>query len=1120
MYGIFQKALEAYLLDINRNFKNTCLIFKHIMGNIDFENAHIYDIGITLFSMAEHVRLSKDMGLLEYTSFIEEAVNILLKDWGKPYPTIFGKYEMEVNSSNLGIIYGGLASINRYLKREDVSISIREIKEYVFKNNISGGMLVSNRTMEISPDIIFSAVPFGMFSPEDLVFVEALKKLEKMPFEDDLPFLLLSWCYAERGNYVKAIDFLKRIGSYSQPLLKTIRGIVLKTLVNAEKSEGRIVHRPYGNENRYVHENFERLPHDPKEGESVVIKAMAWPYKPNILPYLHYTVNGIRADDIVGKFVKDENGEYYEWEIGPFKKFDTVDYYIYMNDLSLKSENYSFNVWGVRSAVSVEKVISENGYIKILARDEDGKICPDITIKLESGYIDVGFNRPGATNHYNTDISIKDNDTVIHVREDNMNIEILKNPFSLKLYTSHGIILETTRKNWLLWYEDDRGVIKEIDCSFIAKDNEKFYGFGERYNSINQRGNMPDVYVYNQYKNQGIRTYIPIPYFMSSKGYGMYINTPYYVKFDMACTRSDIFSFSVEDNNLTLYIMAGKPKDILKKFTDIVEKPSMLPKWAFGPWMSSNNWDNKAEVLRQVELTKKYDIPATVLVIEAWSDEATYYIFNDAVYDENDGSRGFRYDDFKFPEWGRWPDPKGMLEYLHQNGLKCILWQIPIIKNIRGIPHLQNDVDEEYAISHGYCAKNPDGTPYRIPEGWFKDSLILDFTNPEAVNWWFEKRRYLVEDIGVDGFKTDGGEFVFGRDVRFYDGRTGREMRNLYPNEYVGAYYRFINQLNPNGGITFSRAGYTGAQKFPAHWAGDENSTFGAFKSSIIAGLTAGMSGISFWGWDLAGFSGDIPSAELYIRAAQMAAFCPIMQYHAESRGEFNQDRTPWNIAQRTGEKRALDYFRYYARIRMNLLPYIYNEALKSVKNGLPLMRALIIEYPEDEKCADIEDQYMFGDNILVAPVVKENVTGRTVFLPYGKWVDFWNDTVFEGGVEIYIDAPLKKIPVFVKYNSIIPMNLNDEFKVGGSISNRLDSYEHLCFRVYGNYVKDYKFVDDFGNEVLINVDNDDICVEINRYIPLYIICKKNNVNIKLNGRKVNPNISLFINETYVYFLK
>lgn len=179
----------------------------------------------------------------------------------------------------------------------------------------------------------------------------------------------------------------------------------------------------------------------------------------------------------------------------------------------------------------------------------------------------------------------------------------------------------------------------------------------------------------------------------------------------------------------------------------------------------------------------------------------------------------------------------------------------------------------------------------------------------------------------MDGFKTDGGEMVYGKELVFADGSTGSDMRNRYPNDYIQSYYEFAQQ---NKGITFSRSSYKGAQRFPAYWAGDERSTFDAFKRSLMAGINAGYSGVIFWGWDLAGINVDIPTAELFMRSTAMVAFCPIMQYHAESKGEFNQDRTPWNIAERTGNSQVIDVYRFYATVRMNLLPHIYSQSIIS----------------------------------------------------------------------------------------------------------------------------------------------------------------------------------------------
>lgn len=389
-------------------------------------------------------------------------------------------------------------------------------------------------------------------------------------------------------------------------------------------------------------------------------------------------------------------------------------------------------------------------------------------------------------------------------------------------------------------------------------------------------------------------------------------------------------------------------------------------------------------------------------------------------------------------------------------------------------------------IEKGYVVKNPDGSPYRIPENWFTESLIMDFSNEEGKKWWFDKRQYLI-DIGVDGFKTDGGEFVFGEGLQFADGRRGDEMRNLYPNDYVEAYYQFAQQ---NDGMTFSRAGYTGAQNFPAHWAGDERSTFDAFRRSLIAGLSAGFSGIPFWSFDFAGFNGDIPTAELFIRSAEMATFCPIMQYHAESKAEFNQDRTPWNIASRTGDDSVIPIYRHFANVRMNILPYIYNESLKCVETGLPMMRALLLDYKEDPRVSDMYDQYLFGEAMLIAPVIEDGVRSREVYLPEGTWYDFWNGTKVSGPTLRKCKADKEEIPVFVRGGKAVLCNVDATLKLGSWVGNTVEEYDTPLLKVYldGDFteeITDHLFgkwlvkVTENADEVIVSVQTNTASYEV-----------------------------------------
>jgi alpha-glucosidase (family GH31 glycosyl hydrolase) len=225
-----------------------------------------------------------------------------------------------------------------------------------------------------------------------------------------------------------------------------------------------------------------------------------------------------------------------------------------------------------------------------------------------------------------------------------------------------------------------------------------------------------------------------------------------------------------------------------------------------------------------------------------------------------------------------------------------------------------------------------------------------------------------------------------------------------------------------------------------------------------------------FWGWDIAGFSGDIPTAELFIRSAQMATFCPIMQYHAESKAEFNQDRTPWNIAERTDHPEVIDHFRFYANLRMNLLPYIYDQSLKAVEQRQPLMKAMILEYPDCPEFADVSDQYLFGEALVVAPVLEAEISERTVLLPPGKWVDFWTHRVYSCAElsTVTASATLNKIPVFIRANSALLLNVGMFDALGESIGNDLTRYAKAKLLVvaeseFSTVINDY-----LGNSVSV----------------------------------------------------
>jgi len=593
--------------------------------------------------------------------------------------------------------------------------------------------------------------------------------------------------------------------------------------------------------------------------------------------------------------------------------------------------------------------------------------------------------------------------------------------------TNNGLP-EIADVSWL----DDGQRARRVRLTFRAQPDEGFFGLGERFNALNQRGNVLDVRCYEQYKNQGKRTYMPIPFLLSSAGYGLYVDSSRWMQFDLGATGSDCWTLEADlgaDETLRLVWFRGEdPFQIVGQFTRRAGPALLPPPWAFGLWMSGNEWNSQARVEREVKASLEHGIPPSVLVIEAWSDETTFYVWNDAQYAARAGHEAPRYSDFTFPPDGKWTDPKSMVDWLHAHDVKVLLWQIPVLKILEG-RHPQHAADRAYFEGQGLGGREADGSLHKVRPFWFRGGYLWDVTNPAARDWWLNKRAYLLDEVGIDGFKTDGGEHLWGADTCFADGRRGDELWNEYPRHYSEAYYQFANQKRE--AVTFSRAGFTGSGRSPLHWAGDENSTWEAFRHSILAGLSAGISGIPFWGWDLGGFSGEIPSVELYLRGTAMAAFCPVMQYHSEfNQGrEPNRDRTPWNMQERTGDARVIETFRFFVNVRRNLLPYIWREAEHSAATGEPMMRALKLTDP-----AASDYQYYIGRDLLVSPVVEPDASQWQLYLPLGHWFSLWDRTEYLGGRAVEVETPLNRIPVLVRAGAEIPAHLPPTGQLGDPV--------------------------------------------------------------------------------------
>ena len=567
----------------------------------------------------------------------------------------------------------------------------------------------------------------------------------------------------------------------------------------------------------------------------------------------------------------------------------------------------------------------------------------------------------------------------------------------------------------------------------LKKNYNAVYGLGERFNGVNQKGKRVHGEVIEKFCHQGEISYCPVQFFMTDAGFGFFTDTKTVVDYAFEEEISITLRKDHEGKYPKGFLLTGSITEMLQEYITRTGAVRRIPRWSLGIWMSANRWHTEKEVLEQVEEAEKLEFPGSVLVVEAWSDEATFYRFN---------------------EHGEWPHPEKMIQTLKEKGIHTVLWQIPVLKKMeKGKSHPVLKEDSEYAIKRDLCVKNQDGSLYRIPEEhWFSGSLLPDFSKKETRDWWFSKRQYLL-DMGVDGFKTDGGEFVLTDEAEVEDGRTGKELRNAFAEDYIRAYEEFVGPER----VLFSRAGYTGQQRFPIQWAGDQQSEWSELRGVLSAGLSAGLSGIVYWSFDIGGFAGPLPTAELYERATQLALFMPVMQWHSEpvggqfaelmpSAGGIN-DRSPWNLARIYGDEEFLGNIRKLHNLRMNFLPYLAWEAERSAREGLPMARHLCLDYQE----------FLLGD-LLICPVVEEGMKEITVYLPKGKWypvssVLFGNvqeeKEVFYEGCAFYV-LPVKEhgIPVFLKEGGMFALELPKNGKPGERSWNIQET--ELCIWVAG----------------------------------------------------------------------
>ena len=493
---------------------------------------------------------------------------------------------------------------------------------------------------------------------------------------------------------------------------------------------------------------------------------------------------------------------------------------------------------------------------------------------------------------------------------------------------------------------------------------EKIYGLGERFTNFIKNGQTVDIW--NEDGGTGTeQAYKNIPFYLSNRKYGLFVDNPGKVSFEVGSEKVSRVQFSVPGEEMSYSVVGGENlKAILNTYTDLTGKAPLVPDWSYGLWLSTSfttDYDEKT-VLEFVDGMAERNIPLSVFHFDCrWMKELEWCNFD--------------WDKSKFP------DPEGLLKQLHDRGLKVCVW-------INSYIGQKSPLFEEGA-KNGYFIKNEDGSVWQWDK-WQAGMAIVDFTNPEATKWYQGYLKKLVA-MGVDCFKTDFGERIPTEGVKYYDGSDPELMHNYYTYLYNKAVYDvLVETKGADEAILFARSATVGGQQFPVHWGGDCSSNYPSMAESLRAGLSFGMSGFGYWSHDIAGFE-DQASPDLYKRWTQFGLLSSHSRYHGST-----AYKVPWLY----GDE-AVDVAREFTELKLQLKPYLLKMAQETHETGVPMMRAMVLEFPDDPTCEDIDTQYMLGDDLLVAPVFREDGVARFYVPDDGTgqaWTNIITDTAYEPG--------------------------------------------------------------------------------------------------------------------------
>lgn len=613
-----------------------------------------------------------------------------------------------------------------------------------------------------------------------------------------------------------------------------------------------------------------------------------------------------------------------------------------------------------------------------------------IGVKLE--HFDSEDHGPSfKINNLNPKVDIQVKDKMASLKSGDLKVSLpLNEDFLMKFTANNHLVTESVQKAQGVIYNRDKKQNYMREQLSMGID-EKIYGLGERFGNFVKNGQSIDTW--NQDGGTGSeQAYKNIPFYLSSNGYGVFVDEPQKVSFEVASENVDRVQFSTEGQSLQYYVIYGPTsKEVLHRYTQLTGKINLPPAWSFGLWLSTSFTTDYSEetVLKFIDGMKEHDIPLDVFHFDCF------------------WQKGFEWCTLAWDK-EQFPDPEGLLRKIHERGVKVCVWLNPYIA--------QKSPLFKEAKEKGYLIKRQNGDVWQW-DLWQAGNGFIDFTNPAAKKWYKSKLKELL-DMGVDCFKTDFGERIPIDDVQFYDGSNPQQEHNYYTLQYNQAVYDIIAEVKgKKEAVVFARSATVGSQSYPVHWGGDCLSNYNSMRDTLRGGLSFLVSGFGFWSHDIGGFEDgdDRPTPDLYKRWTQFGLLSSHSRYHGS-----NVYRVPWNF-----DQEAVENTRRYVNLKLSLMPYLYTQAAYDAKFGNPLMRPMFLEFEDDPNVSDLATQYMFGSQILVAPIFSDQ--GKAHFyLPGGKWTSLLDNKVYqapESGEWLNDKFDELSLPVLVRENTILVRN-------------------------------------------------------------------------------------------------